>query len=38
MLVKNKIPFINENKTIYEALKEIAKKKLGVVIVQNSKK
>ena len=37
MLVKNKIPFINENKTIYEALKEIAKK-LGVVIVQNSKK
>ena len=38
MLVKNKIPFINENKTIYEALKEIVKKKLGVVIVQNSKK
>ena len=38
MLTKNKIPFINENKTIKEALREISIKKLGVVIVQNSKK
>ena len=38
MLTKNKMPFINENKTIKEALREITIKKLGVVIVQNSKK
>ena len=37
MLINNKIPFINENKKIIEALKEITKKKLGVVVVKNSK-
>lgn len=37
MLINNKIPFINENKKISEALREITKKKLGVVVVKNSK-
>ena len=36
MLINNKIPFINENKKISEALREITKK-LGVVVVKNSK-
>ena len=38
MLIKNKIPFINENKFIKDALREITKKNLGVVIVQNKKR
>ena len=38
MLIKDKIPFIQENKSINEALKIINKKRLGVVIVQNKKK
>ena len=30
-----KVPFINENKSMREAIKTISKKKLGVVIVRN---
>ena len=33
MLTKNKIPFINENKLVKEALKIIQQKKLGFVVV-----
>tara|TARA_A100001015_G_C14943612_1_gene693611 strand:- start:298 stop:1284 length:987 start_codon:yes stop_codon:yes gene_type:complete len=33
-----KIPFINENKNMYEAIKIITKKKLGVLIAQNKNK
>ena len=38
MLTKNKIPFINEQKTISEGLKVINSKKLGVLIAVNKKK
>jgi arabinose-5-phosphate isomerase len=37
MLVKDKIPFINENFNMRDALKIITKKKLGVLIARNSK-
>ena len=38
MLTKNKIPFVNENTNMKEALKIISKKKLGILIAQNKKK
>ena len=38
MVSRGKIPFINENKNMKEALKIISKKNLGVVIVQNKNK
>ena len=38
MLKGKKIPFINENTDMHSALKIITKKKLGVLIVQNSSK
>ena len=38
MVVKNKIPFINENLTLKKTIKIINSKKLGVVIVRNKKK
>ncbi len=38
MLTGKKIPFINENSGMKTALKIITKKKLGVLVVQNSKK
>ena len=34
----NKVPFVNENLKMQDALKIIAKKKLGVLIVRNSRK
>ena len=37
MLIKDKIPFINENFNMKDALKIITKKKLGVLIAKNSK-
>ena len=37
MLTKNKIPFINEKSNMKEALKIITQKKLGTLIVKNSK-
>ena len=37
MLTKDKIPFINENSNMKEALKIIAQKKLGTLIVKNNK-
>ncbi len=37
MLTKNKIPFINENSTMKEALKVITQKNLGTLIVKSSK-
>ncbi len=37
MLTGKKIPFVNENLKMKDALKIITKKKLGVLIVQNSK-
>jgi len=37
MLTKDKIPFINENFNMKDALKIITKKKLGVLIARNSK-
>ena len=37
MLIKNKIPFINENQNMPNALKIITKKKLGLLIVRNKK-
>ncbi len=37
MLTKNKIPFINEDSTMKNALKIITSKKLGTLIVRNSK-
>ena len=37
MLIKNKIPFINENSTMKNALKIISLKKLGTLIVRNSR-
>ena len=38
MLKGKKIPFISENSSMKTALKIITKKKLGVLVVQNSKK
>ena len=38
MLKGKKIPFINENTNMHSALKIITKKRLGVLIVQNSSK
>ena len=38
MLTGKKIPFVNENKKMKEALKIISKKKLGVLIAINAKK
>ena len=38
MISKNGIPFINENSTMENALGIITKKKLGVLIVRDSKK
>ncbi len=38
MLTGKKIPFINENINMREALKIISKKKLGVLVAQNSRK
>ena len=37
MLTKNKIPFINEDSNMKEALKVITQKKLGTLIVRNKK-
>ena len=37
MLIKNEIPFINENQNMANALKIITKKKLGLLIVRNKK-
>ena len=37
MLVKNKIPFVNENKVMKDALKILNLKKLGFVVVINDK-
>jgi arabinose-5-phosphate isomerase len=38
MLIGNKIPFINENLKMKEALKVLSNKKLGILIVQNKQK
>ena len=38
MIVKNNIPFINENSTLKKTIKIINSKKLGVVIIRNKKK
>ena len=38
MLTKNKIPFINENSSLNNAVRLINSKKLGVAIVRNKKK
>ena len=38
MLVGNKIPFVNENKKMGEAIKLLSNKKLGILIVQNKMK
>jgi arabinose-5-phosphate isomerase len=37
MLTKDKIPFINENSSMIEALKTITQKKLGTLIARNQK-
>ena len=37
MVTKNKIPFINENKNLLNAIKTITSKKLGVLIAKNKK-
>ena len=37
MLVKNKIPFVNENKIMKNVLKILNSKKLGFVVVVNDK-
>jgi len=37
MLIKNKIPFINENSSMREALRIISQKELGTLIVRNNK-
>ena len=37
MLTKDKIPFINENQNMANALKIITEKKLGLLVVKNSK-
>ena len=38
MLTGNKIPFINENQNLKNAIKIISNKKLGVLIVTNKRK
>ena len=38
MLTGNKIPFVNENLNMKNALKILSNKKLGILIVQNKKK
>ena len=38
MLTKNRIPFVNENTNMKEALKIITKKKLGILVAQNKNK
>jgi len=38
MLTGNKIPFINENLKMKDALKIISNKKLGILVVRNKKK
>ena len=38
MLIGDKIPFINENIKMKDALKVLSQKKLGVLIVQNKRK
>ncbi len=38
MLVGDKIPFVNENLKMKDALKILSKKKLGILIVQNKKR
>ena len=38
MLIKNKIPFIDENSTVERAIKFINLKKLGVAIIRNKKR
>ena len=38
MLTGKKIPFINENSNMKNALKFISQKKLGVLVARNSKK
>ena len=38
MVIGNKIPFVNENLKMKEALKVLSNKKLGIVIVQNNQK
>jgi arabinose-5-phosphate isomerase len=35
MFTKDKIPFINENESLYKAIKVINKKRLGVLVVRN---
>ena len=37
MLVKNKIPFVNENQIMKNALKTLNSKKLGFIVVINEK-
>ena len=37
MATKSKVPFIDENKNLKDALKTITSKKLGVIIVRNKK-
>jgi arabinose-5-phosphate isomerase len=37
MFIKNKIPFINENSSMKDALKVITLKKLGILIAKNNK-
>ena len=36
MLVKNRIPFVNENEIMRKALKILNKKKLGFLVVNNN--
>ena len=38
MLTGNKIPFIDQNVKIINALKILTKKKLGVLIIENKKR
>tara|TARA_B100001989_G_C24514467_1_gene452325 strand:- start:522 stop:1493 length:972 start_codon:yes stop_codon:yes gene_type:complete len=38
MIIKNKIPFINENSSLKKTIKIINSKKLGVVVIRNKKK
>ena len=38
MLSGNKIPFVNENLKMQDALKTLSNKKLGVLIIQNKKR
>ena len=38
MIVREKIPFINENSSLRQTIKIINSKKLGVVVIRNEKK